>query len=502
MLKLKIRWILAWVLSLSLAVGLLPLSVFAVEAGGIENRQILNSACIADYGEESYVILDDGVVALKDWQENTLIATDIKNAKAIAINGEELIVAVQEEGYVGLLKYSIPTKEIIMLAEIDEQIDSFSMCGDIVYYSTSGNIYAVDIRSGNESPIYTNGDVLAFYLYANDVLAFLPDSEQEDFEDTSCFEDQLYDPYQLLYLDTSVIEPRSEFESRLYDISSTKDVNYSVTVGSVTMPFSDLKNGSYFTTTGKACSNHTSCARYWPKTPGNSSKVDTLGWQCFGFAELAYYRLFGHLSYSGDGGSSRTSPAKSWKAVANVAASSISVNYLKNLLGTTSSGTVRPGAHIRTRNPAGNTNSSNGTQHSLVYMGRDNTYVYTYEGNMDGKCRVSIIRRTWAEMASYLTTTKKGINFIAMPNSYPGPANPAPAAPTITQSSYVGGKTITISASSGAAIYYTTDGGTPTTSSTRYSTPFKVTSSVTVKAIANISGRPNSSVASQTVTVN
>lgn len=62
-------------------------------------------------------------------------------------------------------------------------------------------------------------------------------------------------------------------------------------------------------------------------------------------------------------------------------------------------------------------------------------------------------------------------------------------------------KSVTItSATSGAAIYYTTNGTTPTTSSTLYSGAFTVSSTSTVKAIAVKAGLANSSVASQTYT--
>jgi len=79
---------------------------------------------------------------------------------------------------------------------------------------------------------------------------------------------------------------------------------------------------------------------------------------------------------------------------------------------------------------------------------------------------------------------------------------PQTSKPTITQSSYVGGKTITLSADSGAVIYYTTNGSTPTTSSTRYSSAFSLASSATVNAIAVRSGYSNSTVASAVITVN
>jgi len=73
-----------------------------------------------------------------------------------------------------------------------------------------------------------------------------------------------------------------------------------------------------------------------------------------------------------------------------------------------------------------------------------------------------------------------------------------PAAGTITAP-----KTIALSsATSGATIYYTTDGTTPTIKSTQYTNPIYVLSTQTLKAIAVKSGLSNSSVLSSTYTMN
>lgn len=71
------------------------------------------------------------------------------------------------------------------------------------------------------------------------------------------------------------------------------------------------------------------------------------------------------------------------------------------------------------------------------------------------------------------------------------------ATPTI----FINGATATISCStSGATIYYTLNGNTPTTSSTQYSSPITLSGACTIKAIAVKNGMNNSSVASQAYT--
>jgi len=83
-------------------------------------------------------------------------------------------------------------------------------------------------------------------------------------------------------------------------------------------------------------------------------------------------------------------------------------------------------------------------------------------------------------------------------------SNLTAATPTFSPAagSYTTAQSVTISDStSGASIYYTTDGSTPTTSSPHYSGRISVSTTTTIKAIAAASGYGNSAVATATYTM-
>jgi hypothetical protein len=79
------------------------------------------------------------------------------------------------------------------------------------------------------------------------------------------------------------------------------------------------------------------------------------------------------------------------------------------------------------------------------------------------------------------------------------------ATPTFSPAggTYPTSQSVTLSdATPNSTIYFTTDGSTPTTASTRYTTPISVTHSETIKAMAVASGLSNSAVAAATYTIN
>jgi hypothetical protein len=83
--------------------------------------------------------------------------------------------------------------------------------------------------------------------------------------------------------------------------------------------------------------------------------------------------------------------------------------------------------------------------------------------------------------------------------------NPLQAAPTPTitpaTNTYTSAQTVTIT-DAGAAIFYTIDGSAPTANSTKYSAPFIVNSTTTVRAIATETGFSTSAIAQSVITIN
>ena len=88
-------------------------------------------------------------------------------------------------------------------------------------------------------------------------------------------------------------------------------------------------------------------------------------------------------------------------------------------------------------------------------------------------------------------------------NSGGGGVNPT-LPPTVSTTAAQNGAMIVnlASATSGATIYYTVDGSTPSSSSQQYQAPFLVASNLTLKAIATAAGLANSTVTSQSFTPN
>ena len=119
-------------------------------------------------------------------------------------------------------------------------------------------------------------------------------------------------------------------------------------------------------------------------------------------------------------------------------------------------------------------------------------YVYGYTFNLtSGKVATSV-----------KLPSNRNVVFLGM--GLNGTITPTTATPTFSPApgSYTSVQSVTVSDStSGAVIYYTTNGTTPNTSSSKYSAPITVSATTTIEAIAVASGYNNSAVASGNYTI-
>jgi len=126
-----------------------------------------------------------------------------------------------------------------------------------------------------------------------------------------------------------------------------------------------------------------------------------------------------------------------------------------------------------------------------------NSYVATVIGK-NGSLIVKLGSGSYAIPSDYTLATSG--------NNYAIYTKGGTSVPVLTVSpnsaTYYYGQTVTMSATSNATIYYTTDGSSPTNSSTRYSSPFTLPKgNTTVKAIAVNASNQNSKIAEYNYTI-
>jgi len=123
-----------------------------------------------------------------------------------------------------------------------------------------------------------------------------------------------------------------------------------------------------------------------------------------------------------------------------------------------------------------------------------NFYLYGYSFVLDSSKTVQ----------SLTLPSNRDVVVLAIDLSSSSASNPPAATPTLSPlpGSYPSAQTITLADTSlGAVIYYTTDGTTPTVNSTVFRSPFQISTTTTVEAIATAGGYSTSAIAGGTYTI-
>jgi hypothetical protein len=212
---------------------------------------------------------------------------------------------------------------------------------------------------------------------------------------------------------------------------------------------------------------------------------------------VIYYTLNGSTPTSG---SSKYTGPLTLSASTTIQAIAIAAGYNNS---TVSSATYSLGTATPTFSPAAGTYSTSTVSVSLADSTPGASIYYTTNGTTPS---TSSTKYTSALTLSANTTIQaiavaSGYTNSAVASATYGVTAPSPTF-SVAAGNYTSTQTVSLSDTiPGASIYYTTNGSTPTTGSTKYSTPISVSATTTIQAIAVASGYNNSAVASATYTI-
>lgn len=146
------------------------------------------------------------------------------------------------------------------------------------------------------------------------------------------------------------------------------------------------------------------------------------------------------------------------------------------------------------------------TASSTSYNGYQSSGTFTAStGSVTGSTSSTTVTWTGSATAAFTIDNNKQIRWTSIVVTYSqgGSSTQTCATPTFSVKSgvYTSARSVSIESTSGATIYYTTDGNNPTTSSSEYKSAITVSETTTIKAFAVKEGYNNSQVASATYAI-
>ncbi len=238
-------------------------------------------------------------------------------------------------------------------------------------------------------------------------------------------------------------------------------------------------------------------------TPGTFTSAQTVALSDATSGATIYYTLDGSTPTTA---SARYTTAITVSATETINAIATATGYTQSAVASGTFTINLPAASIPTFNPAPGTYTSvqtvtlaDATTGSTIYYTLDGSTPTTSSTSYTGPITIGTTEtiNAIATAAGYKqSAVATGLYTINLPNA---------ATPTFTPAAgtYNSPQTVTLAdTTTGATIYYTLDGITPTTASTAYTAPIVVSSTETIKAIATASGYTQSAVGSATYTIN
>lgn len=379
---------------------------------------LLNGGYSADYADGMVVFSnrdDGGTLWLRNINSNSQRKIADENASFINVVGRDIYYISSDAESFYIVKSNLNSEREIIVAS-ETEISNLFVSEKNIYYLCGNSIVQYKISDGTGSVIFSNPEIAAF-VPEEDGIYWLDEKPAQSLSHKDCHTDSYegteeeninFDCY--LYSSENGTNIPADFA----EIISTDSIDnnngtgalaLSVDVGGVKIPTDEFPVGSYFTDNGMRCNDHGTGSCGWDNESACNCKafhngVSLKAIQCYGYARYVYYSCFGDLGLSDSTVSSNLGTLESGE---------ITQESFKALIEQ-----AQPGAHLRVQYIKANGYSI--STHSMIILDSNESGFSICEANADNKCGVSVRQLDYATFVPTLVS----VNFLMMPDNYPG----------------------------------------------------------------------------------
>lgn len=396
------------------------------EFGNLTNV-LLGGGYSADYADGMILFSDpddNGNLWLENVRSGDKRQIEDKPASFINVIGNDIYFVSSDSDLFFIIKTNLRSDSEILVSS-ETEISNLFVSEECMYYLCNGSVVKYTFSDEASQCILSNPQIKAFVPENGDIYwlkekpAMSQSRKSYAYEGTE-EENINYDCY--LYSSengTNTVANLSQAISKesVTDYSGLDSLALSVEVGGVKIPTEEYPVGSYFTDSGMPCSDHGTGVCGWESEELCNCKafhngVSLNAVQCYGYARYIYYSCFDDIGMSDSKNSSN---------IGSLEKGTVTEEAFKALIQQT-----KPGAHLRVQYIKANGYSV--STHSMVILDWNESGFSVCEANADGKCGVSVRKFDYSSFVSTLVS----VNFLMMPDDYPGFIEETTAQPVAT----------------------------------------------------------------------
>lgn len=415
--------IISFVLFIGIGTAALAVSVntdkHSAEESGNLSTVLLSGGYAADYADGMVVFSDTdngGYLSLRNTASGRERVISSENASYINVIGNFIYYVTGSAKDFGIVRTTLSSEREV-LVQSDKKLSNLFVEKDGMYYLKDKSAVYFSFADGTESVVYSNQQMKAFVPGDDGIYWFKEKPSEEAFhagictcsvnayegtEDASVnYDCYLYSPGLGRSVKTVLTDALRINGGDVADLSS---LALTAKVGEKTIPTAEFPVGSFFTDSGKGCTDHGTGSCGWEYEGYCNCKafhngVSLKAVQCYAFARYIFYECFGEIGMT---------DSKTCTNIGSIPQGSVTEESFKALIGQT-----KPGAHIRVRYLKANGYSV--STHSMIILDWNENGFSVLESNADGKCGVSVSRISYSSYVPKVVS----VEFVMMPDEYP-----------------------------------------------------------------------------------